>query len=206
MTRLRRWWPWTRALRCAARAETGPASWLSSTTVCGGRVWLLTRWWSISRFQAWREHRHGVYLKMGLRRVLAIAVTNVTIVLARDGAGPVSEARIALGSVAPTIVRAPEAEAALVGTLLTDTDIEKAAALAVEAARPIDDVRGSAWYRREEVAALVRRCLESLRSGDVRMGLPQPDQMVKLWGKTPRVGTRRWPHLSGRQLLTTRTR
>ncbi len=136
--------------------------------------------------------KQGVYLKVGLRRVLAIAVTNVTIVLMRDAAGPVTEARIALGSVAPTIVRAPEAEAALVGTVLSAADIEKAAALALEAIRPIDDVRGSAWYRREEVVALVRRGLESLRSGDVRLGLPQPDQMVKLWGKT-----RRFPRLSG---------
>lgn len=134
----------------------------------------------------------GVYLKHGLRQVLAIAVTNVTIVLTRDGSGSISDARITLGSVAPTIVRASEAEAALIGASLTDATIEKVAALALSAAHPIDDVRGSAWYRREEILALVRRGLESLRSGEVRLGLPQPEQMVKLWGQT-----RRWPRLSG---------
>lgn len=104
----------------------------------------------------------------------------------------VTDARIALGSVAPTIVRAREAEAALVGGPLTDERIAQTAARATEEARPIDDVRGSAWYRSEEVEALVRRALETIRSGDLRMGMPEPDAMVKLWGKT-----RRWPRLSG---------
>jgi xanthine dehydrogenase iron-sulfur cluster and FAD-binding subunit A len=161
-------------------------------------------------FPALRDDQSGVYLKIGLRRILAIAVTNVAVVLTLDAAGSEGEgsnvtgpvkctgARIALGSVAPTIVRAAEAEAALVGDPLTgpvaftDERIADAAALAAQAARPIDDVRGSAWYRNEEVVALTRRALESVRDGDVRMGLPEPKSMVKLWGRT-----RRWPRLSG---------
>lgn len=134
----------------------------------------------------------GVFLKIGLRKALAIALTNVAVAVSRDGDDNVTGARIALGSVAPTIVRAPEAEAALVGGPLSDERIAEAAARAVEAARPIDDVRGSAWYRSEEVVALVRRALDTIRGGDVRLGLPQPEAMVKLWGKT-----RRWPRLSG---------
>ncbi len=138
------------------------------------------------------EPHQGIYLKIGLRRVMAIAVTNAAVVVMADEQGVVTEARIALGSVAPTIVRAAEAEAALVGAALTEERIAEAAALSVRAARPIDDVRGSAWFRSEEVVALVRRALESLADGHPRVGLPAPPDMVKLWGKT-----RRWPRLSG---------
>jgi carbon-monoxide dehydrogenase medium subunit len=67
-----------------------------------------------------------------------------------------------------------------------------AAEAAAVAARPIDDVRGSAWFRREEVAALVRRGLDALHAGDGRLGLPTPETMVTLWGKT-----HRWPRLTG---------
>jgi len=59
----------------------------------------------------------------------------------------------------------PEAEAALIGRELTDETVEQATALAREAARPIDDIRASAYYRREMVAMLVRRGLEGIRDG-----------------------------------------
>ncbi len=134
----------------------------------------------------------GAYLKLGLRRVVTIAVVNVAVVIATAEDGTVTEARIALGSVAPTIIRAPEAEASLVGGPLSDERLAEAVRLASEAARPIDDVRGTAWFRNEEVASLTRRCLEALRDGQERLGLPEPERMVKLWGRT-----RRWPHLSG---------
>ena len=147
-------------------------------------------------FPALDEGQSGLYLKIGLRSALAIAVTNVAVVVTRGGGDIVAGARIALGSVAPTIIRAHEAEAALVGGALTDTRISETAVLAAGEARPIDDVRGSAWYRKEEVEALVRRALEIIRSGDTRgtmcLDLPRPEAMVKLWGKT-----RRWPRLSG---------
>ncbi len=133
----------------------------------------------------------GAYLKLGLRSVLAIAVTNVALVLKLEH-GQVHEARITLGSVAPTIIRAIEAEAALKGQPLTEALIEDVARLAAAAARPIDDVRGSAWFRTEEVQALVRRGLQSLQRGDARLGLPQPEAMPLLWGKS-----RFRPRLSG---------
>jgi xanthine dehydrogenase iron-sulfur cluster and FAD-binding subunit A len=143
-------------------------------------------------FPAIRSDQHGVYLKLGLRRILAIAVTNVAILLTLGSNGVVTEARIAMGSVAPTIIRAPEAEAALIGGNLTDTRIQEAAEKAVEAAHPIDDIRGSAWFRREEVNALVCRGLEAIRAGTERMELPQSEDMVKLWGRS-----KGWPRLSG---------
>ncbi len=134
-------------------------------------------------FKPLHEPYAGVYLKLGLRRVLAIAVTNVALVL-KNEKGKVTEARIALGSVAPTIIRAAAAEAALIGHPLDAARIEQAAALAAEAARPIDDVRGSAWFRTEEVAALVRRGLQALAQNQPRLDLPPAEEMPLLWGKS----------------------
>ncbi|MBN2005052.1 MAG: FAD binding domain-containing protein [Anaerolineae bacterium] len=143
------------------------------------------------------ENQCGVYLKMGLRRVLAIAVVNVAMVLTLEEAGApgsakVTRANIALGSVAPTIITAPEAETALVGRPLDDDAITLAAKLTMQTASPIDDVRGSAWFRAEELSALVRRGLEAIRGGQPRMSLPLPEEMVLLRGKT-----RCSPRLSG---------
>ena len=69
------------------------------------------------------------------------------------------KARIALAAVAPTPVRATAAEEALTGQPLTPALLERAAALAVEAARPISDQRGSADFRRHLVRVLTRRTL-----------------------------------------------
>jgi len=137
-------------------------------------------------FAPLKENQRGVYLKLGLRRTLTIAVTNVAMVVTLGKKQHVQAARIALGSVAPTIIRAPEAEAALVGGPLNEERIAEAARLASEAARPIDDVRGSAWFRNEEVAALTRRGLEAIRDDRERLELPPSDQVVRLWGKTKR--------------------
>jgi carbon-monoxide dehydrogenase medium subunit len=70
------------------------------------------------------------------------------------------EARIALGAVAPTPIRVPQAEAILAGKALTEEVIEEAAEQAAEAARPISDMRGSAEYRKEIVKVLTRRTLK----------------------------------------------
>ena len=75
--------------------------------------------------------------------------------------GVCARARIALAAVAPTPVRATAAEQSLEGQPLTPERIEQAAALAVEAARPISDQRGSAEFRRHLVRVLTRRTLTS---------------------------------------------
>jgi carbon-monoxide dehydrogenase medium subunit len=142
-------------------------------------------------FEPLEEDERSIYLKLRNRQALAIAVVNVAAILKMEGAR-VKGARIALGSVAPTIIRAPLAEQALVGRELDDEVIDEAARLTADAARPIDDVRGSAWYRREEVETLVRRALRRLRSGDVRGDVPHPEEMVRLRGKS-----RCAPRLSG---------
>jgi carbon-monoxide dehydrogenase medium subunit len=100
----------------------------------------------------------GHYLRHTPRRELDIAVVGVAsqITLAD---GVCRSARIALASVAPTPVRAVEAEQALVGHEVTPALIGRAAELAVGAARPISDQRGSADFRRHLVQVLTRRTL-----------------------------------------------
>lgn len=70
-------------------------------------------------------------------------------------------ARIALGAVAPIAFRAKKAESVLAGAELCDDIIQQAAATAAEEARPIDDVRATAAYRKKMVRVLVRRSLET---------------------------------------------
>jgi carbon-monoxide dehydrogenase medium subunit len=103
-------------------------------------------------------HSGGHYLRHTPRRELDIAVVGVASQLTLTN-GTCSKARIALASVAPTPVRALAAEQALVGQSLTPALIERAAALAVEAASPISDQRGSVEYRRHLVRVLTRRTL-----------------------------------------------
>ena len=100
----------------------------------------------------------GSYLRHTPRRELDIAVVGVASQVALSD-GVCGAARIALAAVAPTPVRATAAEQALEGQPLTPAIIERAAELAVQAARPIDDQRGSAEFRRHLVRVLTRRTL-----------------------------------------------
>jgi len=115
--------------------------------------------------------RRGIFLKLGLRRAQAISVINVAIVAAFDGAR-VRAVRIALGCVAPTIFRAIDAEKALIGSSLDRATRESVAHIAAQSIAPIDDVRGSAGYRRKMVAALIDRALERIADGTEADGLP----------------------------------
>jgi aerobic carbon-monoxide dehydrogenase medium subunit len=103
-------------------------------------------------------HSGGHYLRHTPRRELDIAVVGVASQITLTD-GRCAKARIALASVAPTPVRAIAAERALEGQTVTPETIERAAALAVEAARPISDQRGSAEFRRHLVRVLTRRTL-----------------------------------------------
>jgi carbon-monoxide dehydrogenase medium subunit len=73
--------------------------------------------------------------------------------------GTCQNARIALGAVGPIPLRATRAEATLQGQALTDQLIAEASRIASEEARPIDDVRSTAEYRREMVRVLTQRGL-----------------------------------------------
>jgi len=97
------------------------------------------------------------------RTVVDIALVSASTVLELDRDAVVSDARIALGAVAPSVLRVPDAEALLRGARLTDLDeatLVSAGRLAAEHARPISDVRASAEYRREMAGVMVCRTLE----------------------------------------------
>jgi len=103
------------------------------------------------------------YLRFTPRREMDIAVAGVGGHVALDEAGIITTARIALASVAPTPIRAPSAESALIGARLDDATIAAAGEGARSDASPISDTRGSAEYRRELVAVLTRRVLAHCR-------------------------------------------
>jgi CO/xanthine dehydrogenase FAD-binding subunit len=101
------------------------------------------------------------YAKVGVRNAMVIAIAGACLAVDTPG----RSVRIALGSVAPTIVRAPEAEAFadaavnwVTGTASDDV-VTRFATLAAAAARPIDDHRASAAYRRRAVEVLAGRLL-----------------------------------------------
>jgi carbon-monoxide dehydrogenase medium subunit len=125
------------------------------------------------------EGSRSTFIKLGLRRAQAISVVNVAVVLEMQE-DQVAQATITLGSVTPTIVRATAAEKYLRSKALDDESIRRASELAVEAASPIDDVRGTARYRVEMVRVCTRRALKSLATGSERDDFPESP--VTLWG------------------------
>jgi aerobic carbon-monoxide dehydrogenase medium subunit len=100
----------------------------------------------------------SAYLKFGLRRSGALAVVGVAVSLIADGMR-IEEARIVLGAVAPTPVRALEAERLLRGNKVTEALLEEVGRTAASECRPISDIRGSEEYRREMVGVFTKRAL-----------------------------------------------
>ncbi|MCP4071213.1 MAG: hypothetical protein GY742_05665 [Hyphomicrobiales bacterium] len=98
------------------------------------------------------------FYKLARRRGDAITVTGVAVTLSVSN-GKCSKARIALGAVAPTAIRAEKAENMLEGQVLSETLIEAVATQAAAECSPIDDVRASADYRRHSVQMLTRRLI-----------------------------------------------
>lgn len=90
--------------------------------------------------------RRELFLKLGLRRAQAISVVNLALALTFAD-GLVSEARVTLGCVAPTVVRASSVETFLLGKHLDPEICQQAAQLVAHDCAPIDDVRASASYR-----------------------------------------------------------
>ncbi len=103
----------------------------------------------------------GVYVKLSPRTRMDLAVVGVAAFWdVKDGI--FKDIRIGLGAVAPTPIRAKNAESRLMGDSLGDQLIEEAAAMAAKEARPIDDHRASAEYRRMMVEVLVKRALAQI--------------------------------------------
>jgi carbon-monoxide dehydrogenase medium subunit len=104
-------------------------------------------------------HTGGAYLRL-TRLSVDLAVVGVAALVTLEGKGGLcKEARIALGAVAPTPIRAKKAEEVIMGKKIEDGLIEEAAQTASEEARPITDVRGSAPYRTDIVRVLTKRAI-----------------------------------------------
>ncbi len=138
------------------------------------------------QFPALNANQRGMFIKLGLRRAQAISVVNAAVVLTFDG-DSVTAARIALGSVAPTIIQTPDAEQYLIGKSLTAETIREAARLAAAVPKPIDDVRATAAYRADMVRVIVSRCLRALAAGTERERYPVRPPL--LWGANAGRGT-----------------
>lgn len=92
----------------------------------------------------------GFYLKLGRRKAQAISVVNMAAVVALDEQKQkFAGARMAIGSVAPTVLRLKQAEDALIGREISMITIDAAAAIVEESIKPISDVRASAEYRKK---------------------------------------------------------
>jgi carbon-monoxide dehydrogenase medium subunit len=115
-----------------------------------------------------KPNSKGVFIKLGRRgsRDLAIVSTAILLTLKKNSC---KDAKIALGSVAPTPIRAKKAESILNGNILTEKLIEKAASAACDDAKPVTDVRASANYRSEMVRVLTKRGILSLVGREKRI-------------------------------------
>lgn len=148
------------------------------------------------RFQALGPQWRAVYVKSGLRRAQAISVVHLTLACrVDDGTDTIAEARLAVGSVAPTVVRLAEAEAALVGQRLSagsGEDIGRSVGrLTADLVSPISDLRATASYRSDQVEHLVARAVATVAAQEQASAFPE--RPVTLAGST----AGRWPTGSG---------
>jgi aerobic carbon-monoxide dehydrogenase medium subunit len=124
------------------------------------------------------------YLRLIPRTEMDIAVVGAAVRVALAADGSCSAACVALGAVAPTAIRVPEAEAALVGTRLDAAALARMVEAVRAAAKPIGDKRGTVAYRRQVIGVLARRAAErAFERARVSQAGPQ----------APRSGTRSEP-------------
>jgi carbon-monoxide dehydrogenase medium subunit len=102
-------------------------------------------------------HSGDAYQRFTPRTEMDIAVVGVGINLTLDGSGTCTAARVALGAVAPTVLLVKECADALIGSKVDDHALERLAAAASAACRPIDDKRGTKEYRIKVAGVLARR-------------------------------------------------
>ena len=123
-------------------------------------------------------NERGLWVKLGLRRAQAISVVHAGFVVALDDStspATVTSARLAMGSVAPTVVLVDEFAQTLTGRFLDQETIDAASKAAAAAVSPITDGRATADYRTETIEVLVRRALQTLGA----------DQQASMWPHNP---------------------
>lgn len=108
-----------------------------------------------------RPRTSEAYVKLGRRRAMEIAIVGLAMRLSFDEAlEEIVDARVAVCAAAYRSYRAPEAEAALIGSTLDEETLAKAGRLAAGLASPIDDVRASAEYRTRVIGSLTIRAAQ----------------------------------------------
>ncbi len=110
-----------------------------------------------------RGREVAFFKKAGQRLGMCCSKASVALLARRHGDGRLSDVRVALGAVAPTVLAVPEAAAVLEGRRLEPGVIRAAAAACTAAANPIDDIRSTAGYRRRVVGALLTEGLLEAR-------------------------------------------
>lgn len=121
-------------------------------------------------------NERGIWVKLGLRRAQAISVVHAGIVVGiNPDDGSVTHARLAMGSVAPTVVVIEEFTNALVGSILDADTIAAAATATVEAVSPITDGRATAAYRVDGIGVLIERSLHAISD----------DKQASMWPISP---------------------
>ena len=121
-------------------------------------------------FDRLKKNDAAAYLKLGLRKANAISIVDVAVTLRRKVNDSYGDIRVALGAVAPTIVRSHSCEQALKDRSLSEKLLREAAKLASKDVSPITDIRGSAEYRRKVVSSLVYQALHRAVRGQVGSG------------------------------------
>ena len=124
--------------------------------------------------------QRGIFVKAGLRRAQAISVVHLAAVVTITD-DLVSDARFAIGSVAPTVLLLPEVRSALLGRQLDDAATDAAATIVAASVSPIDDLRATASYRSELVSTMTRRALRALGRNEQMATWPTDPPL--LWGR-----------------------
>ena len=143
-------------LYCGTSREIGLSEFFIGVreTVCGAGEVLVSVWIPIPP-----PRTGSSYQKFTLREANALAVVGVASQISLLG-DKIESADIVLGAVAPTPVLALKASEFLCGQTPSKSLFDEAASLATQAAKPISDIRGSAWYRKELIPILTRRSLD----------------------------------------------
>jgi xanthine dehydrogenase iron-sulfur cluster and FAD-binding subunit A len=128
------------------------------------------------------DTERAVFVKLGLRRAQAISVVHLAVVLDMID-DEVAGGRIAIGSVAPTVILVPGFGDVLRGRPLDDNAIADAVDVAAAAVAPIDDLRATAEYRSDTVATMTRRALHALAAGAERAAWPRVVPTLRAVGR-----------------------
>jgi carbon-monoxide dehydrogenase medium subunit len=112
-------------------------------------------------FESSNINKNGCYLKLGLRKAMAIAVASIVINL-EVKENKIVQVRIAMASVAPTPIRLTATEEFLQDQEVNDELLEKAINKVREEVNPISDIRASDEYRRYVSGVLFKRAFKKL--------------------------------------------